>query len=60
VTIEFSKDGGKSWEKIEENVPNSGKYTWKIPNVNSTQCQVRIISKVRPRYRGTSEVFSVK
>ena len=60
VTIEFSKDGGKSWLNVEENVPNSGKYMWKVPNVNSTQCQVRIISKLRPKYRGTSGVFSVQ
>jgi hypothetical protein len=61
VTLEFSKDGGKSWEKIEENVPNSGKYMWKVPKVDSTQCKVRISSKSKPgRYRGTSEVFSVK
>jgi len=60
VTIEFSKDGGKSWEKIEENVPNKGKYMWKVPKVDSTQCKVRIFSQFRPKYRGTSEVFSVK
>jgi hypothetical protein len=28
VTVEFSKDGGKSWQNVEENVPNSGKYMW--------------------------------
>jgi hypothetical protein len=60
VTVEFSKDGGKSWEKIEENVPNKGKYMWKAPKVDSTQCKVRIFSQFRPKYRGTSEVFSVK
>ena len=60
VTVEFSKDGGKSWEKVEENVPNSGKYIWKVPKVDSTQCKVRIFSQRRPVYRGTSEVFSVK
>jgi hypothetical protein len=60
VTVEFSKDGGKSWEKIEENVPNKGKYMWKTPKVGSTQCKVRIFSQFRPKYRGTSEVFSVK
>ncbi len=60
VTVEFSKDGGKSWEKVEENVPNSGKYTWKVPKVDSTQCKMRIFSQFRPIYRGTSEVFSVK
>ena len=60
VTVEFSKDGGKSWQNVEENVPNSGKYMWKVPKVDSTQCKVRIFSQFRPKYRGTSEVFSVK
>ena len=60
VTVEFSKDGGKSWEKVEENVPNSGNYLWKVPKVDSAQCRVRIFSQRRPIYRGTSELFSVK
>jgi hypothetical protein len=60
VTIEFSKDGGKSWETVAENVPNSGKYVWKVPKIDSTQCKVRVNSQYRPKYRGTSEVFSVK
>jgi hypothetical protein len=60
VTVEFSKDGGKSWEKVEENVPNKGKYMWKVPKMDSTQCKVRILSQYRPKYRGTSEVFSIK
>jgi hypothetical protein len=60
VTVEFSKDGGKSWEKVEENVLNSGKFIWKVPKVDSTQCKIRVSSQYRPKYRGTSEVFSVK
>jgi hypothetical protein len=60
VTVEFSKDGGKSWQNVEENVTNSGKYMWKVPKVDSTQCKVRIFSQRKPIYRGTSEVFSVK
>jgi hypothetical protein len=60
VTVEFSKDGGKSWQKVEENVPNKGKYMWNVPNVDSTKCKVRIFSQFKPRYRGTSKVFSVK
>ena len=60
VTVEFSKDGGKSWEKVDENVPNKGKYLWKAPKIDSTQCKVRLFSQFRPKYRGTSEVFSVK
>ena len=60
VTIEFSKDGGKSWEKVDENVANTGKYTWKVPKVNSAQCKIRVFSQYRPKYRRTSEVFAVK
>ena len=60
VTVEFSKDGGKSWKKVEENVPNKGKYAWKVPQIDSTQCKVRVFSQYRPIYRGTSEVFAVK
>jgi hypothetical protein len=60
VTVEFSKDGGKSWEKVEENVPNNGKYLWKVSKADSTQCKVRVFSQRRPIYRGTSEVFAVK
>jgi hypothetical protein len=60
VTVEFSKDGGKSWQNVGENVPNSGKYRWKVPKVDSTQCRVRIFSQFRPKYRGTSKDFAVK
>jgi hypothetical protein len=60
VTVEFSKDGGKSWEQVEVNVPNTGKYAWKVPKVDSAQCKIRVFSQFRPKYRGTSEMFSVK
>jgi hypothetical protein len=59
VTVEFSKDEGKSWEKVEENVPNKGRYMWKAPKVDSRQCKVRIFPQFRPKYSGTSGVFSV-
>ncbi len=60
VTVEFSKDGGKSWEMVEDNVPIAGKYLWKVPKKDSTQCNVRVFSQRRPEYRGTSGVFTVK
>jgi hypothetical protein len=60
VTIELSKDGGKSWEKVEENVPNTGKYSWKVPKVDSAQCKIRVSSQYRPKYRKSSEIFTVK
>lgn len=66
VTIEFSRDGGKSWEKVAENVQNSGKYVWTVPKVEHKKYaftnktfKLRVISKSKPIYRGTSEVFLV-
>ena len=60
VTIEFSKDGGKSWEKVGENIPNTGKYSWNVSKVDSAKCKILINSQYRPKYRKTSEVFTVK
>jgi hypothetical protein len=67
VTIEFSRDGGKSWEKVEENVQNSGEYVWTVPKVEHKKhvmtnktFKLRVISQSKPIYRGTSELFLVK
>jgi hypothetical protein len=60
VTVQLSKDGGKSWEIVAENVPNIGKYPWNVPKLDSTQSKVRVFSQFRPKYRGTSEAFSIK
>jgi len=68
VTIEFSRDGGESWEKVQENVQNSGTYVWTVPkmesagqyDVYSKKCRLRVISQHKPIYRGTSEFFSIK
>jgi hypothetical protein len=60
VTIEFSKDGGKTWGKVQENVPSTGKYSWNVPKTDSAQCKIRVSSQYRPRYRKSSEIFTVK
>ena len=66
VTIEFSRDEGKSWEKVQENVQNSGNYIWTVPNVehkkyaiSNKTFKLRIISQSKPIYRDTSELFLV-
>jgi hypothetical protein len=66
VTIEFSRDGGKSWEKVAENVPNSGKYVWTVPTVvydkfavSKKVYKVRVISQSKPIYRDTTDLFFV-
>jgi len=66
VTIEFSRDEGKSWEKVVENVQNTGKYVWTVPTVEykkyaftNKTFKLRIISQSKPIYRDTSELFFV-
>ncbi len=60
VTIEFSKDAGKSWNKVEENVPKGKGFTWKTPETEMSECKIRVISQYRPEYRGTSGGFAIK
>ena len=60
VTIQFSKDGGKTWEIVAENVPNTGKYQWTVPKVDSTNCKILVSSQYRPKYRKSSEIFKIK
>jgi len=60
VAIQFSKDGGNTWEVVAENVPNTGKYQWAVPKIDSTKCKILVFSQYRPKYRKTSEIFSIK
>ncbi len=66
VTIEFSSDEGKSWDKVQDNVQNTGRYMWTVPNVEHKKYaftnktfKLRIISQSKPIYRDTSELFFV-
>ncbi len=60
VTIQFSKDGGNTWEVVAENVPNTGKYQWSVPKIDSAKCKILIFSQYRPKYRKSSEIFTIK
>jgi galactose oxidase len=60
VTIQFSKDGGNTWDVVAENVPNTGKYQWAVPKTDSTKCKILVSSQYRPKYRKSSEIFTTK
>ncbi len=60
VTIQFSKDGGNTWEVVAENVPNTGKYQWTAPKIDSAKCKILVSSQYRPKYRKSSEIFTIK
>jgi hypothetical protein len=43
LSIEFTKDGGSSWELISDSVSaSSASYKWTVPEDTSTQCRIRI------------------
>ncbi|GJQ62570.1 MAG: glycosyl hydrolase [Melioribacteraceae bacterium] len=43
VSIEYSTNNGINWETLAEDVINTGSYAWHpIPDVNSTQCKIKI------------------
>jgi hypothetical protein len=60
VAIQFSKDGGNTWDVVAENVPNTGKCQWSVPKIDSAKCKILVSSQYRPKYRKASEMFIVK
>ncbi len=42
VRIEYSTDNGITWNLITSSTSNDGAQSWTFPNVNSTQCLVRV------------------
>ena len=47
VQIEYTTDGGATWNKVNK-TPIAGllRYSWQVPNVNSSNCKVRISNYV--------------
>jgi hypothetical protein len=44
VALDYSIDNGKSYLPIVASTPNTGKYTWTVPDVNSARALVRVSS----------------
>ena len=62
IDIYFSKDGGLSWDIIDLNVNNSGKYKWIIPkNINSDKCKIKVQSNINKSiFDVIDKYFSIK
>ena len=59
ISIEYSTDGGNTWELVESNLSNRGSYSWRIPRIVSNQYRVRVSDAADPTIFGTSGVFTV-
>jgi hypothetical protein len=42
VKIEYTSNNGSNWSTITSSTSNDGAYSWKVPNISSTKCKVRI------------------
>lgn len=42
VKIEYTSNNGSNWSTITSSTSNDGAYSWKVPNIASTKCKVRI------------------
>ena len=42
VRIQYSTDNGNSWNTITQSAPNSGSYSWTLPNTPSDICKIKV------------------
>lgn len=42
VKLEITTNNGLTWSTIENSIPNTGSYSWNVPNTQSTQCKIRV------------------
>jgi hypothetical protein len=56
VKLEYSTDNGALWTTIIASTPNSGSYSWTIPNTPSNQCLVRVSEVGTPAVNDVSDV----
>jgi len=59
ITIEYSINGGTNWDLIAANVANTGSYPWDVPNLNSSNCLVRVTAVDLAGNTGSDESNSV-
>ncbi len=45
VTIQYTIDGGKTWQKIGTAPCSEGKFLWLVPNTPSERCRVRVTDR---------------
>jgi len=60
-TIDYTTDGGASWISVTSSLYiTNGSFTWTVPNINSTNCKIRIIDSNTPSSNDMSDnTFSI-
>jgi len=61
VKIDFTSNNGTDWSTIANNLPGSGSYAWTLPDINSTQCRIKISDAADGNPSDlSSSVFTIK
>ena len=63
LNLYYSDDAGLKWKLIAHNVPNTGEYMWRLPNVNSDLCVLRIepvVPDTNIVYAGFNKKFTIR
>jgi hypothetical protein len=55
VQIEYSTDGGLTWQVTDESVPSTGFHLWTVPDTPSSNCLVRLTDAVHGEPSDVSE-----
>jgi hypothetical protein len=42
VTLRYSTDDGATWSLLAEGVPNTGRYDWRVPGLDSPRVRLRV------------------
>ncbi len=59
VKIEYTTDGGSTWNVISNSTTNEGSYFWTVPSVMSSNVLIRISDVSDPTNFSTSGQFSI-
>jgi len=60
LIIEYSPDAGSNWYLVRGGIPNSGNFSWTIPDYVTAQCLLRIKDGNRPTVSDVSDaVFTI-
>ncbi len=59
VKIEYSTNNGSSWSDIITSIPDTGAYSWTIPDTSSDSCLVRITDTTGSPADTSNSIFSI-
>lgn len=60
LKLEFTANNGKSWFSISSKLKNNGEYLWRVPNITSDSCRIRIVSNEDSLLYDISDIFSIQ